>query len=217
MTSKSSSCASPATGQPVMFRTVSPHAPDGRQPDLVQAAEDLRQGLELEVVELDRLPRRELARALPVLEGELADGPELRRRRPPGGQLDPEHERPDLRLVVVEAPPLESDEILLGHLLVACGDQRGELAEHSERVLLALDPLDGVALENELERGWALLGRSAGCHLTHSRSSTTFRSAPETTKTPGSRRPLLLTVGEDYAFPSSARRSGGPASAGWST
>ena len=36
---------------------------DGGQPDLVEAAEHLRQGGELEVVELDRLPRRQLARS----------------------------------------------------------------------------------------------------------------------------------------------------------
>jgi hypothetical protein len=36
--------------------------------------------------------------------------------RIPLGILSAEHERPDLRLVVVEAPPLEADDVLLGTL-----------------------------------------------------------------------------------------------------
>src|SRR5205823_1808625 len=82
--------------------------------------------------------------------GDLADRAELRRGEQTAGQLDPEHERPDLRLVVVEAPPLEPDDVLLGHALVAVGDQRRELTEDAERALLLLQPLDRVALEDEL-------------------------------------------------------------------
>jgi hypothetical protein len=166
-------------------------------------------------VELDRLPRRQLARALPVLQGQLADGPQLLGGHPARGQLDPQHERPDLRLVVVEAPPLQADEILLGHLLVAGGDQRGQLAEHPERVLLALDPLHRVALEHELERRRRLLDRSA-CH----RPVDACHDLPyslETAKAPVSGGHVLLAGGEVYVFASSARRSGGAARAGWST
>ena len=141
---------------------------DGRQPDLVEPAKDLGQGCELEIVELDRLARRQLARALAVLERELPHCAQLLGRDPAGGQLDAEHERPDLRLVVVEAPPLEADEILLGCLLVAGGDQRGQLVEHAERALLTLDALDRVPLQDELERGRPLLRpacpRPLGCH-----------------------------------------------------
>ena len=72
------------------------------------------------------------------------------RRELPGGHLHAEHERADLRLVVVEAPPLEPDDVLLGHALVAGRDQRGQLLANPERRLLLLQPLDGVALEHEL-------------------------------------------------------------------
>jgi hypothetical protein len=125
----------------------------GRQTDAVELGEDRRKRGEREVVELDRLPGRQLAGALAVLVGELADGAELRRGDATGGQLDPQHERADLRLVVVEAPPLHADDVLLGDVRVARRDQRGELAEDPERALLALQPLDGVALEDQLEGG----------------------------------------------------------------
>ena len=52
---------------------------DGRQPDRPEPVEHLGQGAELEVVELDRLARRQLARAAAVLVRELADGPQLLR------------------------------------------------------------------------------------------------------------------------------------------
>ena len=198
------------------------HVPDGvaaradcRQPHLVEPAEDLRQRGELEVVELDRLPGRELARPLPVPQRELADRLQLRGSHAARGQLDPEHERPDLRLVVVEAPPLQPDEVFLGHLLVARRDQRGELAEHPERALLALDPLDRVALQHELERRRCLLDRSA-CH----RLVDACHDLPcslETAKAPVSGGHVLLAGGEVCVFASSARRSGGAARAGWST
>ena len=201
------------------------HVPDGvaagshgRQPDLVEPAEHLRQRGELEVVELNRLPRRELARALPVQQRELADGLQLRGCHSAGGQLDPEHERPDLRLVVVEPPPLEPDEIFLRHLLVARRDQRGQLAEHAERVLLALDPLDRVALQDEFERRRFLLGSSA-CDPGLAHVLTCLPLPPETAKAPDS-----------FRRPRSPRRRRGvhvpifrspvpevPAHAGWST
>ena len=84
-----------------------------------------------------------------------------RRRELPGRHLHAQHERADLRLVVVEAPPLEADDVLLGHALVAGGDQRGQLVADPERRLLLLEPLDGVALEDELPvDGRSFLGRS---------------------------------------------------------
>ena len=115
--------------------------------------EDVRQLPELQVVQLDVLPRRELAVALAVEVRDLADRAQLGRRQLAGRDLDAEHERPDLRLVVVEAPPLQADDVLLGDVLVALRYQRGQLVADPERRLLALEPLDRVALENEVPVG----------------------------------------------------------------
>jgi len=60
---------------------------------------------------------------------------------------------------VVEAPPLEADDVLLGDVLVALRDQRRQLVADAERRLLALDPLDGVPLEDEVPVGGGLLAR----------------------------------------------------------
>ena len=113
---------------------------------------------ELEPVQLDVLPRRELAVALAVEVRDLADRAQLGGGQLAGRDLDAQHERPDLRLVVVEAPPLEPDDVLLGDVLVARRDQRGQLVADPERRLLALQPLDRVALENEVPVGRRLRG-----------------------------------------------------------
>src|ERR1044072_3347076 len=123
-----------------MLRTVSPHPPA-----------DVRQAREREVVELHVLPRRELPGAAPVEVRDLADRAQLLRGDDAARRLHAQHERPDLRLVVVEPPPLEADDVLLVDLLVARRDQRRQLVEDPERALLALEALDGVALEDELE------------------------------------------------------------------
>src|SRR5688572_20553212 len=104
------------------------------------------------MVELDGLPRAELSRVRPVLDREPTDGSQLLRGDTTRWQLDPQHERPDLRLVVVEAPPLEPDQILLRDVGVTRCDQCGELTEHPERALLSLEPLDRVPLEDEFQR-----------------------------------------------------------------
>jgi hypothetical protein len=44
------------------------------------------------------------------------------------------------------APTTEPNHVLLGHLLVTGGDQRGKLVEDAERALVALDPLDRLRL-----------------------------------------------------------------------
>jgi hypothetical protein len=135
-------------------------AAEAGEPRCVQPGEHLRQRGQPQVMELDVLARRQLGLTLPVVEREAPDGPELRSGQPPGGELDPQHEGPDLRLVVVEAPPLEPDDILLCDVGVAGRDQRGQLLEHPERPLLALEALDRVPLEHELERGCLGLGSS---------------------------------------------------------
>src|SRR5262249_4938033 len=122
----------------------------GRDPGTVEIGEHLGQARELEPVQLDVLPRRELAVAAPVAVRNLADRAQLRGRELPRRQLDPQHERADLRLVVVEAPPLEPHDVFFRHVLVTRGDQRRQLVADPERRLLPLQALDGVALENEL-------------------------------------------------------------------
>ena len=123
----------------------------------VQPVEDVRERVESEVVELDVLPRRQLALAAAVDVRDLADRAQLRGRDDPARDLHAEHERPDLRLVVVEPPPLQPHDVLLGHPLVPGRDQRRQLVEHPERALLALEPLDRIALEDEFER-WGIGG-----------------------------------------------------------
>ena len=124
-----------------MLRTVSPQPP-------AVVIEDLRKRRELEPVQLDVLPRRQLAVAAAEAGRDLADCPQLHGGQTPAGQLDAEHERPDLRLVVVEAPPLQADDVFLRNVLVAHGDQRGQLVADPERRFRLLQALDGVALED---------------------------------------------------------------------
>ena len=122
-------------------------------PAASRSREDVGQLRELEPVELDVLPRRELAVALAVEVRDLADRAQLRGRERSRRHLDAQHERPDLRLVVVEAPPLEADDVLLRHALVAGGDQRRQLVADPERRLLLLHALDRVALVDQLPGG----------------------------------------------------------------
>jgi hypothetical protein len=109
-------------------------------------------------VELDVLARGELPVAAAELVRDLADRAQLRRRQVPTRQLDPEHERPDLRLVVVETPPLKPHHVLLRDALVAGCDQCRELVTNPERRLLLLEALDRVALEHEVPRRLRLRG-----------------------------------------------------------
>ena len=136
-----------------MLRTVSPQPPALVMPAASRSAKTSGSDAELEPVQLDALPRRQLGVAAAVAVRDLADRAQLRRREDPARDLHAQHERPDLRLVVVEAPPLEADDVLLGHPLVAGRDQRRQLLADAERRLVALDPLDGVALVDGLPGG----------------------------------------------------------------
>ena len=129
-----------------------PAAAEAREPRSMQPLEHLGQRVEPQVVQLDVLARGQLGLALAAVERELPDRTELGRGQPPRSELDPEHERPDLGLVVVEPPPLEAHDVLLGDVGIAGGDQGRELVEHPERPLLALEALDGVALQHQLHR-----------------------------------------------------------------
>ncbi len=130
----------------------------------LEVGEDVGELRELEPVELDVLAGRELAVAAAVEVRGLADRAELGGRELPGRHLHAQHERPDLRLVVVEAPPLEPHDVLLGHALVALRDQRRQLVADAERRLLLLEALDGIALEDELPVGRRLLDRAHARH-----------------------------------------------------
>ena len=135
-------------------------AAGGRDARALEVGEDVGQLAELEPVELDVLAGRELAVAAAVEVRDLADRAQLGGGSWPGRHLHAQHERADLRLVVVEAPPLEANDVLLGDVLVALGDQRGQLVADPERRLLALQALDGIALENKLPVGRRLRARS---------------------------------------------------------
>ena len=77
---------------------------------------------------------------------DLADRAQLCRRQDPGRDLDAQHERADLRLVVVEAPPLEADDVLLGDALVALAISAGSSSRIPSGCLFALQALDGFRL-----------------------------------------------------------------------
>jgi hypothetical protein len=62
---------------------------------------------------------------------------------------------------VVEAPPLQPDDVLLVDALVAGRDQRGQLVEDPEWAPVPLDPLDRVPLVDELP----VRCRLQGCHV----------------------------------------------------
>jgi hypothetical protein len=79
----------------------------------------------------------------------------------------PEHERPDLRLVVVQPPPLEADNVLLRDALVPGGDKRRELVADTQRRLVLIEPFDWVALEHKLPGRLGLRSTGLldfGCH-----------------------------------------------------
>ena len=124
----------------------------------LEVGEHVRELGELEPVQLDALPRRQLGVAAAVPVGDLADRMQLAGAEDPTRDLHAQHERPDLRLVVVEAPPLEADDVLLRDALVALRDQRRQLLADAERRLVALQALDRVALVDELPVGRRLLG-----------------------------------------------------------
>ena len=152
VTSNSSSCAMPTAGQPVIARTASPQPPRLVSPASSSAAITAGSASSRMLCSCTFCRVESSASLLPCVDRELSDRAHLCRGQPPCGELDAEHERPDLRLVVVEAPPLEPDDVLLRHVCVAGRDQRRQLVHHHERRLLALQPLDAVALEHELER-----------------------------------------------------------------
>src|SRR5262249_14323877 len=54
------------------------------------------------------------------------------------------HERAHLGLVVVEAPPLEAEDVVLGHLLVRRRHEPRQLVDDVEGEELVLDALDDV-------------------------------------------------------------------------
>ena len=129
----------------------------------VEVGEDLGQAVQCQMVELHVLASRKLADTAAVAVRDLADRAQLRGLDEAGRQLHAQHERADLGLVVVEAPPLEADDVLLRHGLVAGGDQCRQLVADAERCLVALDALDGIALVDEVPVGLgSLSSRSDG-------------------------------------------------------
>src|SRR5581483_12349167 len=72
--------------------------------------------------------------------------------------------------------------VLLGNLLVAARDQRGQLVEDAERALLALESFDRVPLENEVE-GRGVFG--FGGHRNAGRLERKRRTRPATRRSAG--------------------------------
>jgi hypothetical protein len=133
----------------------------------VEMREDVGQRSELEPMELDVLTGRELAIATAEPVRDLTDRTQLRGGQVPARQLDAQHERSDLRLVVVEPPPLQPNDVLLGYGFVPGGDERRELVANPERRLLPLEALDRIALEHELPVRLRFRGRrlrGVRCH-----------------------------------------------------
>ena len=175
----------------------------GRDARGVEVREDLGQAVQSQMVELHVLTCRELADTLAVADRDLADRTQLGRLDEAGGQLDAQHERADLRLVVVEAPPLEAHDVFLGHRLVARGDQRRELVADAEGRLVALDALDGVALVDEVPVGLgSFASRSDGRAHGHLHDG---MQLPPLRDTVYARRRTQADVGDARASPNDRR------------
>ena len=76
-----SSCATPASGQPVTLRTTSPQAPFGREADCVERVHHFGQRLDREPVKLDVLAHGDVGKVAGILAREAADGAQLAARR----------------------------------------------------------------------------------------------------------------------------------------
>ena len=140
------------------------------QPGPVQRREDLWQVVQLHAVELDVLPRGQLAVVAPAVLGDPADGAQLVRRQASARQLDPHHEVPHLGLVVVQAVPLQAHHVLLRNLLVALLDQVRDVVNDLHRRLLVLEPLHVIALPDQFPGGFRLLPTRPADRLRHART-----------------------------------------------
>ncbi len=125
----------------------------GGQPRRREFIQDRRHVREPNEVQLDVLPGRQLGRPLAVPLRDRPDRPQPRGRQHTRGDLDPEHERPDLGLVVVQPVPLQPDELLLGDVEVVGRGQRRQILQRIHRGTVPLQPLDRVALEDLVPRG----------------------------------------------------------------
>ncbi len=118
-----------------------------------QSGEHLAQAGHLDPVQLDVLAGGELAVVAAEAARQLADGAQLERGENAAGDLRPQHEEAELGFVVVGAVPLEADHVLLRHRLVPGLDQGRQVVEDREAALLRLEPLDEVALVDQLPAG----------------------------------------------------------------
>jgi hypothetical protein len=125
----------------------------GGQPGRGELVQDRRHVRQVDEVDLDVLPRRELGRTLAEPHRDLADRPQRLGSQHARGDLDAEHERPDLGLVVVQPVPLQPDELLLGDVEVVRRGELGEVVQRVDRGAFELEALDRVALEDLVPRG----------------------------------------------------------------
>src|SRR5581483_2427553 len=138
---------------------------DRRQPRRFDLRKDLGELIETNPVQLDPLAGRELGGVSTVGARDPAQGPELRGVHEAARNLDAHHEGADLGLVVGQAPPVQADDVLLGHRLVPSLDQPGKLVANVERKPFALQTLDRVAPEHQVPvrfRSWGCDAASAG-------------------------------------------------------
>src|SRR5690606_25356106 len=81
------------------------------------------------------------------------------------GNFDANHEGPDLRLIVGQAPPVEPNDILFRNRLVTARDHLGKFLDDIERELLLLHALDRIALEHKIPSRLNRFARSTDCRL----------------------------------------------------
>ena len=128
-------------------------SPKGSQPDRIQRGEHLAELLDLQPVQLHVLARRKLGVVAPELLRQLADGTVLGRRQDAAGHFDAQHEVADLRLVLVQAVPLEAHHVLFGDVEVVPLAELVDLVDDLQRELVTLQALDVVALEDQVPVG----------------------------------------------------------------
>src|SRR5262245_51978816 len=96
---------------------------------------------QLEPMKLNVLASSDLGVLAAQLDREPSDRAQFGRGQQSAGRLDPQHEEASLGLVVVQAVPLEPDDVFLRNGFVAPGGEERELGQDVERKFLDLESL----------------------------------------------------------------------------
>src|SRR5713226_7638179 len=129
-----------------------------REPGPLEPLEDLGEMIERHVMQLEILPRGQLALVAAILLGDFTDRPQAFRAQAPARNFDAHHEGADLGLIVIHPKPLKPDDVLLGELVVRRVHQALPLTGQLGREKLMLQPLNRVALEYGFPGWWFTLG-----------------------------------------------------------